>query len=69
VMWGRKRKVRPKEYFVFGTIQEADRIIRIHPRSAVRSTLVFGIRSLSRNAAFSGSRRDRHRWASARPHE
>ena len=24
VMWGRKRKVRPKEYFVFGTIQEED---------------------------------------------
>ena len=31
VMWGRKRKSRPKEYFVFGTIQEEDRIIRIHP--------------------------------------
>lgn len=31
ITWGRKRKVRPKEYFVFGTIQEDDKIIRIHP--------------------------------------
>jgi len=31
VMWGRRRKQRPKEYFVFGTIQEDDRIIRINP--------------------------------------
>jgi hypothetical protein len=31
VMWGRRRKQRPKEYFVFGTIQEEDRIIRINP--------------------------------------
>ena len=31
VMWGRRRKQRPKEYFVFGTIQEDDRIIRIKP--------------------------------------
>ena len=31
VMWGRKRKRRPKEYFIFGTIQEEDRVIRIHP--------------------------------------
>src|SRR5436190_13229909 len=31
VMWGRKRKRRPKEYFVFGTIQEEDRVIRINP--------------------------------------
>jgi hypothetical protein len=31
VMWGRRRKQRPKEYFVFGTIQEEDRVIRIHP--------------------------------------
>ncbi len=31
ITWGRKRKLRPKEYFVFGTIQEDDRLIRIHP--------------------------------------
>jgi predicted metal-dependent hydrolase len=32
VVWGRRRKHRPKEYFVFGTIQEEDRVIRINPR-------------------------------------
>jgi hypothetical protein len=31
VLWGRKRKRRPKEYFIFGTIQEEDRVIRINP--------------------------------------
>src|SRR2546423_13855388 len=31
VVWGRKRKRRPKEYFIFGTIQEEDRVIRINP--------------------------------------
>ena len=31
VKWGRRRKNRPKEYFVFGTIQEEDRVIRINP--------------------------------------
>jgi len=31
VVWGRPRKHRPKEYFVFGTIQEEDRVIRINP--------------------------------------
>jgi hypothetical protein len=31
ITWGRKRKDPPKEYFVFGTIQEEDRMIRIHP--------------------------------------
>ena len=31
MIWGRRRKRRPKEYFVFGTIQEEDRIIRINP--------------------------------------
>lgn len=31
VVWGRRRKRRPKEYFIFGTIQEEDRIIRINP--------------------------------------
>lgn len=30
-MWGRRRRQRPKEYFVFGTIQEEDRVIRINP--------------------------------------
>jgi predicted SprT family Zn-dependent metalloprotease len=29
--WGRRRKEKPKNYFVFGTIQEEDRVIRIHP--------------------------------------
>ena len=32
ITWGRKRKQAPKEYFVFGTIQEEDRLIRINPR-------------------------------------
>jgi hypothetical protein len=31
IVWGRKRRQRPREYVVFGTIQEEDRIIRIHP--------------------------------------
>ena len=31
IMWGRKRNQPPKEYFVFGTIQEEDKLIRIHP--------------------------------------
>lgn len=31
VEWGRRRKRRPKDYFVFGTIQEDDRVIRINP--------------------------------------
>jgi len=31
IVWGRKRRQRPKDYIVFGTIQEDDRIIRIHP--------------------------------------
>jgi len=31
ITWGRKRSALPKEYFVFGTIQEEDKIIRIHP--------------------------------------
>src|SRR5205807_8380300 len=31
VKWGRRRKHRPKDHFVFGTIQEEDRVIRIHP--------------------------------------
>ena len=32
VVWGQRRKRRAKEYFVFGTIQEEDRVIRINPR-------------------------------------
>jgi hypothetical protein len=31
ITWGRRRRERPREYFVFGTIQEEDRVIRIHP--------------------------------------
>jgi hypothetical protein len=31
VIWGRRRRERPKEYFIFGTIQEEDRVIRINP--------------------------------------
>ncbi len=31
ITWGRKRRLRPKAYFIFGTIQEEDRMIRIHP--------------------------------------
>ena len=30
-MWGRRRRHRPKDHFVFGTIQEEDRVIRINP--------------------------------------
>ncbi len=31
IVWARKQKGRPKTQIVFGTIQEEDRIIRIHP--------------------------------------
>ena len=31
IVWGRKRQSRPRNEIVFGTIQEDDRIIRIHP--------------------------------------
>jgi hypothetical protein len=31
ILWGRKRRLRPKAYFIFATIQEEDRMIRIHP--------------------------------------
>ena len=31
IVWGRKRRQRPKDEIVFGTIQEEDRAIRIHP--------------------------------------
>ena len=31
ITWGRRRRLPPRDYFVFGTIQEEDRIIRIHP--------------------------------------
>src|SRR5436309_10121660 len=30
VVWGRRRKHRPRDHFVFGTIQEEDRVIRIN---------------------------------------
>src|SRR6267143_4800250 len=32
VVWGRRRKHRPREQFVFGTIQEEDRLIRTNLR-------------------------------------
>ncbi len=32
VVWGRRRRRRPKEYLVLGTIQEEDRVIRINPQ-------------------------------------
>ncbi len=32
VVWGRRRKQRPRDSFIFGTIQEEDRIIRINPQ-------------------------------------
>lgn len=31
IVWGRKAKKRPKNEIVFATIQEEDRVIRIHP--------------------------------------
>jgi hypothetical protein len=31
IVWGRKRRERPLNEIVFGTIQEDDRVIRIHP--------------------------------------
>ncbi|MEQ1850042.1 MAG: hypothetical protein ABMA01_00480 [Chthoniobacteraceae bacterium] len=31
IVWGRRRRTRPKSYIVFGSIQEYDRVIRIHP--------------------------------------
>lgn len=31
IMWGRRRKTKPQSYIVFGSIQEEDRVIRIHP--------------------------------------
>jgi len=31
IFWGRRRKQRPKTYMVFGSIQEEDKLIRIHP--------------------------------------
>ena len=31
IVWGRRRVGRPREIIVFGTIQEDDRIIRVHP--------------------------------------
>jgi hypothetical protein len=31
IHWMRRRRLRPKDSIVFGTIQEEDRLIRIHP--------------------------------------
>ncbi|MGF2075486.1 hypothetical protein, partial [Enterococcus casseliflavus] len=31
IVWGKKRRERPTNEIVFGTIQECDRLIRIHP--------------------------------------
>lgn len=31
IVWGRRRRQRPKDSIVFGTIQEEDRMIRVHP--------------------------------------
>jgi hypothetical protein len=31
VIWGRKRQEKAREYFIFGSIQEDDRVIRINP--------------------------------------
>jgi len=31
IVWGQRRATRPQSMIVFGTIQEEDRIIRIHP--------------------------------------
>ncbi len=31
VIWGQRRRQRPKNYFVFATIREDERVIRVHP--------------------------------------
>lgn len=31
IAWGQRRRERPERYIVFGSIQEEDRMIRIHP--------------------------------------
>ncbi len=31
ICWGRRRRQRPLRYFVFGTIREEEKLIRIHP--------------------------------------
>jgi hypothetical protein len=31
ITWGRRHRRRPTQYIVFGSIQEEDRVIRIHP--------------------------------------
>lgn len=31
IQWGRRRRLPPKEYFIFATIQEETRTIRVHP--------------------------------------
>ena len=46
VEWGRRRKHRPKDHFVFGTIQEEDRVIRIHPLLSANNIPTFVIESV-----------------------
>jgi len=31
IFWGRKRKTRPRSTFIFASIQEQDRVIKVHP--------------------------------------
>jgi len=31
IIWGRRRRLRPRMYLVFASIQEEDRLIRVHP--------------------------------------
>ena len=31
ILWGQRRRERPRDMIVFGTIQEEDRMIRVHP--------------------------------------
>ncbi len=60
VVWGRRRKERPKEYFIFGSIQEEDRVIRIHPlldQPFVPRWFLEYV-TLPRDAAFGGARRN-----------
>src|SRR5947207_13935927 len=44
VVWGRRRKHRPREQFVFGTIQEEDRMSRINPALHQRSVQLWFLR-------------------------
>lgn len=59
VMWGRRRRHRPKEYFIFGTIQEQDRVIRINRALDQPFVPAWFLRYvLYRDAAFSSARRN-----------